>query len=128
MTNKEFYKNEMIDSIKNGVLCTNFTSEKILPFYEVCCNDITCRECDTLKVFWLDEEYKKPEIDWNKVEVDTPILVRFTEDKSWERRHFAKYENGNVYAWSDGGTSFTTAKITGWDYARLYKEGDSNNE
>ena len=36
---------------------------------------------------------EEPEIDWYKVAVDTPILVRDSEDEEWQRRYFAKYEN-----------------------------------
>ena len=40
------------------------------------------------------EPYKEEhEIDWYKVAVDTPILVRDSEDEEWQRRYFAKYEN-----------------------------------
>lgn len=61
---------------------------------------------------WLFSEYKEPEIDWSKVKVDTPIYVRDCEtdsngdEKTWVPRHFAKFENGTVYVWDDGGTSF----------------------
>ena len=46
-------------------------------------------------------------IDWSKVEVDTPIWVKY-EDGSYEPRHFAKYENGKVYYWPHGKTKHTT--------------------
>lgn len=51
--------------------------------------------------------WEKP-VDWSNVEVDTPILVRDDEEFNWKRRHFAKYENGKVYAFIDGATSWTT--------------------
>ena len=45
-------------------------------------------------------------VDWSKVAVDTPILVRrFNDD--WEKRHFAYFKNGKVYAWLGGATSWT---------------------
>ena len=70
-------------------------------------------------------------VDWSKVAVDTKILVADCDSEGeaieWKKRHFAKYENGIVYAWVDGKTSFT-AKLDGscmnWDCAKLYKEGD----
>ena len=68
------------------------------------------------------EEYKEPPVDWSKVEVDTPILVRQTEDGEWLRRHFAKYEGGIVYTWKDALTSWTVSfdeDVTGWNYAKL---------
>ena len=63
-------------------------------------------------------------IDWSKVEVDTKILVS-NDEEDWERRHFAKYENGTVYTWCSGATSFSTDNkdyTIDWHYAKLYKE------
>ena len=70
-------------------------------------------------------------IDWSKVPVDTKILVANYDSEGeaieWKKRHFAKYENGIVYAWNNGMTSFT-AKLDGscinWDCAKLYEEGE----
>lgn len=43
-------------------------------------------------------------VEWEKVPVDTPILIK----GSFEilKRYFAKYENGYVYFYSDGRTSW----------------------
>ena len=65
------------------------------------------------------EEYEEPEVDWSKVKVDTPILVRQGKNGEWLERHFAKYENGDVYAWVDGQTSWTGADKIKWKYAKL---------
>ena len=68
------------------------------------------------------EEPEEPEVDWSKVEVDTPILVKNSEDEEWRKRHFAKYKNGNVYAWSDGLTSWTAYDKMVWKYAKLAED------
>lgn len=47
-------------------------------------------------------------VDWYKIPVDTPILVRDGNDEKWEKGHFAKYENNRVYVWMEGRTSFTS--------------------
>ena len=60
----------------------------------------------------------KPEIDWSKVKVDTPILVS-GDNISWRRRHFAKYENGKVYAFDGGNTSWTGGRTGSWKYAKF---------
>ena len=83
---------------------------------------------------WLTEkrvteegkEYEEPETDWSKVEVDTPILVRDVENENWYRRYFAKYENGKVYAWINGVTSWsaTEDRTTCWNYAKLAEGED----
>ena len=60
-------------------------------------------------------------IDWSKVPVDTPILVS-NDNKGWIKRYFARYEDGNVYCWLNGKTSWTAIcelSIGHWDYAKL---------
>ena len=71
---------------------------------------------------WLFLEYEEPEVDWSKVKVDTPILVRNNEDKEWVNRYFAKFADGKVYAWVSGATSWTVEDeydVTFWKYAKL---------
>ena len=46
-------------------------------------------------------------IDWSKVKVDTPILVKDDCDDKWEKAYFAKYEDEMIYAWNNGRTSFS---------------------
>lgn len=63
-------------------------------------------------------------VDWSKVPVDTKILVS-CDGEEWSRRYFAKYENGKVYAWDNGRTSFSidaNYDYVYWDYAKLYEE------
>ena len=78
-----------------------------------------------LQTIWLLEDYEKPEeleIDWSKIKVDTPILVRQGKNGEWLERHFAKYENGDVYAWVDGQTSWTEVDEIKWKYAKLVED------
>ena len=68
------------------------------------------------------------DIDWSKVPVDTKILVS-DNGKTWFKRYFDKYENGKIYAWVDGKTSFSVRNnddVIGWEYAKLYNEGDES--
>ena len=61
-------------------------------------------------------------IDWDKVPVDTPILVKQSGGDDWEKRHFAFYKNGKVYSWLSGTTSWTTENndyVFSWRYAKL---------
>lgn len=60
-------------------------------------------------------------IDWNEVPIDTKILVRNYKENKWKKRYFAKYENGTVYAWYNGGTSYSQSDTIDWDCAKLYK-------
>jgi hypothetical protein len=61
-------------------------------------------------------------VDWSKVKVDTPILVKDYADKTWKKRHFACFKNGRVYAWQGGETSWSVTNercITNWCFAKL---------
>ncbi len=103
------------------IFCDDFVVPHILNL-STCNGIVTCGLCRMLQMLWLLEEYEEPEVDWSKVEVDTPILVRDHEDQEWERRHFAKYENGDIYAWRDAYTSWTASHdddMTWWRYAKL---------
>lgn len=95
------------------------------------CKSIHCSECilnDKSKICaekrmeWLKDEYVELSVDWSKVPVDTKILVAEYQDEEWYKVHFAKYENGNVYAWINGETSYTTDIIEYWEYAKLAEE------
>lgn len=74
--------------------------------------------CNEMRKKWLLEEYIDSPVYWNKVKVDTPILVS-NDNKKWYKRYFAKFENGNVYAWRNGATSWSTEITTDWKYAKL---------
>nr|DAH99456.1 MAG TPA: hypothetical protein [Caudoviricetes sp.] len=67
----------------------------------------------------VEQEYTKPPVDWNKVKVDTPILVKDHSGASWVHRHFARYSNGVVHAWIDGKTSWTEDIVNEWNFAKL---------
>lgn len=43
-----------------------------------------------------------------KLPIDAPIWVRVNDREKWLPRHFACVENGRVYAFQHGTTSFTT--------------------
>ena len=83
-------------------------------------NETDVRAWDYAKLAETEEECKEPEVDWSNVEVDTPILVRDYESQEWEARHFAKYEDGVIYTWDGGSTSWTSkGNVTEWKYAKL---------
>lgn len=69
-------------------------------------------------------DFKKVyDIDWSKLEVDTKILVSFDNEK-WYKRYFAKFEDGKIYTFANGTTSFSYnyRELVPWQYAKLYKE------
>lgn len=61
-------------------------------------------------------------IDWSKVKVDTPVLVRDFEGAKWEKRYFAFFKNGRVNTWCGGTTSWSSKNITdtiSWRHAKV---------
>ncbi len=132
MLNKEKYVNELLNFAsakesfavtKNGkpVDCDGFECERCA-FY-----DEDEAFCQDLRKKWMDSEYAEPPIDWSKVPVDTPILVRDNENDKWKRRYFAKHKDGVVYAWCGGVTSWTSRTkddIYSWNYAELAESED----
>lgn len=61
-------------------------------------------------------------VDWSKVAVDTPILVKQNEQDEWEKRHFAYFKDERVYAWLCGSTSWSAdyeGDTTDWNLAKL---------
>lgn len=118
MKNYEKYADE-IRGYRGCEFCEAFIIPNILKSDN--CAGMTCYKCRMLQMLWLLEDYEEPEIDWSKVEVDTPILVRDYEDAtiSWIRRYFAEYKDGIVYAWNGGCTSWSGKCMTGWEYAKL---------
>ena len=126
MKNREKYTEE-IKKNKISHFCSNFIKPYILKSNN--CDGMLCGKCRMLQMLWLEEEYEEPEVDWTKVAVDTPILVRNTEDSIWVGRHFAKFEDGKVYAWQDGTTSWSVVSnifITKWEYAKLAEREESD--
>lgn len=75
-------------------------------------------------------EFKKVyATDWSKVAVDTKILVSFDNEK-WYKRYFAKFEDGKIYTFANGTTSFSYnyRELVPWNYAKLYKEDGEEEE
>lgn len=61
-------------------------------------------------------------VDWSKVAIDTPILVKQYEQDEWEKRHFAYFKDERVYAWLCGATSWSAeyeGDTTDWNLAKL---------
>lgn len=119
MKNYEKYA-EKIRGYDDKDFCKDFVKPYILESDN--CNGLDCIRCSMLRAIWLMEEYEEPETDWSKVEVDTPILVRTDEATQWVRRYFAKYEDGSVYVWNLGRTSWSATNdkdVSAWPYAKL---------
>lgn len=129
MTNREKYAKEILNiacagkriAVKNGVPCD--------------CSATDCGECDLSQgdshcsgelVEWCNSKYIEPPVDWLKVPIDTPILVRDSENEKWIKRHFAKYEGGKVWAYRNGTTSWTNNGIYCWTFEKLAADDELN--
>ena len=135
MTNKEKYRNEIIElAVNTGMFALKNGKPAI-------CKEIKCEECDFYESDsckgstynfreWLNSEYVEPPVDWSKVAVDTPILVRNGGEETWVRRYFAKYEDNTVYAWGNGATSWSAREsydIFAWKMAKLAESEEKND-
>ena len=125
MKNFEKYEDE-VRKFKGGNFCEEFVIPHILKSNN--CAYLSCSDCGRRQMLWFVEEYEEPKVDWNKVEVDTPIFVKNSEDEMWRKRHFAKYKNGSVYAWSNGFTSWTENYMASWKYAKLAEDAKEDKE
>lgn len=102
---------------------------------EICNYHNNCKECplNGLPCGTFDLQYSdmkaleeivinwKKSVDWSKVKVDTKILVRMSDKSNWRKRYFAKYEDGIVYAFCDGRTSWSTENTINWNCAKLWE-------
>ena len=116
MKNYEKYE-EKIREYKGETFCADFVQPYILK--QNGCGGMDCDQCNMIQLMWLLKEYEEPEVDWSKVKVDTPILVKDHEDREWLKRYFAKYEDGYVYAWGNGCTSWNGDNMYAWNYTKL---------
>lgn len=122
MKNYEKYENEIREYNGDG-FCVDFVQPYILK--ENGCAGMNCEACFMYQMVWLLKDYEEieepeePEVDWSKIEVDTPVLVKDRENDEWKRRHFAKYEHGRVYVWNNGSTSWSACRMYDYKYAKL---------
>lgn len=128
MLNMDKYAKKILDIACTGDNVAMRKSDNVI----VGCKKLKCSDCafnpngkgycNDVVEKWANSEYVEPPVDWSKVAVDTPILVRDSEEEAWKKRHFAKYENGIVYAWSGGATHWSvrrSSNISDWAMAKL---------
>lgn len=134
MLNKEKYAKEILN-----IACEGHSIAMIDGKLRQC-SGASCNKCDFNSNIncrknvneWANSEYVEPiepPVDWSKVPVDTPVLVTDRKDAAeseWEKRYFAKYENGMVYTWANGATSWSGEIVSSWMYAKLAESEDQN--
>lgn len=129
MKNREKYRDEIV-GYPGSDLC-DFKAKEVFPkLGKTGCSGMSCAWCSSLFSLWLDGEYEepqKPEVDWDKVPVDTLVRVRDSEDEKWTLQYFRRISgiipNYRFETWDDGRTSKTTdGIIKHWKYCELVED------
>ena len=141
MKNREKYKNELMDVIKNdGNICEFMIKHDVSQMFgkgmECFCGETECTSCTTALQLWLDEKYEepsKPKVDWSKVPVDTLVRVRDREDQEWILRYFKGINEDSLRrsyeVWESGATSKTAdRKYLCWNYCELVEDEDNDKK
>ena len=132
MTNFEKYKDEILEianTSEHGFsLCDGKIEKCATASCEICKFDNNDCSCESAMLKWLYEEADA--VDWTKVPVDAKVIVS-QDGTKWYKRHFAKINNGKVYTFGFGKTSFSSEmnnNICDWQYAKLYEEKEQKND
>ena len=132
MTNREKYAEQILDIAVTG---HSIAVDKKRKLHK--CNELDCRDCIFSRVEcsepsckektkkWSEQEYVEPHVDWSKVPVDTKVFVRDCDSAYWNHRYFAKFEDGKIFTWANGTTSFTAKgfdDVTWWNQGKLAED------
>lgn len=133
MTNREKFAEQILDIACGGSkIAVNKATLELTSCYKLACKNCLFSfgnvDCRDARKKWANSEYVEPPVDWSKVVVDTPILVRDNSFSKWGKRYFAKYENGIVYAWSNGTTSWSGDRCTAWELAKLPERSEHGTD
>lgn len=133
MTNYEKYKDEIDKIWKSGDIACFTKNGEIKPCYKIVCPECEFngeKGCSSNPQKWLVSECKDPaeDVDWSKVPVDTPVLVKDFKDSEWKKRYFAGInENGEITAFCNGNTSWSDNEENStvpWKYVKLTNPDD----
>lgn len=135
MKNREKYKNELVDVIKEkGVVCKFMINHGVSQMFgkdmESFCIETECTSCTTALNLWLDEEYiepPKPEVDWYHVPVDTLVRVRDSLNEDWKLaffKGFYPHKEFKFATWKNAETSKTGHLFERWMFCELVEDED----
>ena len=132
MTNREKYAEQILDIATSG---HSFAINRNGEFSS--CGKVPCNECifrknkstdsscrEKLKE-WSEQEYVEPPVDWSKVPVDTKVYVRDSDSEVYYPRYFARFEQGKIFTWVNGATSFSAKgfdDVTWWNQGKLAED------
>lgn len=135
MTNYESFEPDEVKNVFAGSFAIHKETGKVLR-----CENTLCRlclfgkfgdECGEERRKWLDQtvlDWEK-DIDWEKVPVDTPVIVWNSDncsDNCSHNRYFSGIKNGCFGAYTEGRTSWSsiTGQICYWYHCKLYRPED----
>lgn len=133
MTNRKKFAEKILDIACSG----NRLAASKATLEPTACRKLACGDCLFNGSYycgdkaerWANSEYVEPPVDWSKVAVDTPILVNTSNGHRWVKRYFAKYENGSVFAWNNGATSWSSeGHVTVWELAKLPERSEHGTD
>lgn len=126
MKNREKFAEQIIDiALEQHRIAVDLKKREPGVCGKIICSKCLFREsdkdCEVLLKEWAEKEYEEPPVDWSKVPVDTPILVRDSEEEAWRKKHFAKFEYEKVHTWCCGTTSWSNddSGTCTWKFAKL---------
>lgn len=133
MTNREKYAEQILDIALAGGSVAVDKKGNICRCAEVGCNNCIFvktktddnRPCKKRIKEWSEQEYVEPSVDWSKVPVDTKVYVRDSDSDPWAPRYFAKFEDGLIFTWTNGATSFSRSRFGGlswWKQVKLAED------
>ena len=137
MTNYESIEPDKVKNIFARSFAVNRETGEVLKCFKLPCRlCLFCGNgCDDARRKWLDQPAFDPEkdIDWEKVPVDTPVIVWNSDNCSGNcsdncsyNRYFSGIKNGCFGTYTDGRTSWSsiTGQICYWDHCKLYRPED----
>lgn len=129
---KYFIINGKIYRDKGTLIPTGVFEERMKGYSDDLLITLSDGEMDIMKVYDIDNKliWERKEVDWSKIPVDTKVLVRNSQDQEWECRYFAKYENGKIYTFVYGATSWSTGELScviPWEEAKLIENKKVKN-
>lgn len=132
MTNREKYAEQILDIATSGSCIAVDKKGKMYRCEKLVCRDCIFsrnenseRSCTENTKKWSEQEYVEPSVDWSKVPVDTKVFIRDYDSQPWRPRYFAKFENGKIYTWNNGRSSFTALEpraTSWWNQGKLAEE------
>lgn len=130
MLNKEKFAKEIVEIAING----NSNKIAVVDGKPCICGNTMCLDCDffngstCIKELneWANSEYKESVIDWDKVPVDTPVLV--WENGGKVRGYFKNFGTDDqgpfYYVFDYGATSWSKKSCSPWRNCELARKED----